>query len=518
MPEYPIAQADSVVWSNGLVELRKGDARYLPLPDQSVHCVVTSPPYWSLRDYGLATWEGGDPHCDHIRHARDHQQQRDWPDRLDTTASYGGDAPEHWPNGVCGHCGAHQQSAGIGLEPSLEEWLANIVAVLREVRRVLRDDGSVWLNLGDAYAGSGKGMNADGTHSDGEKQKTNRGTLNIPVVRGKRVARGEGSGRWGGGNMPVEGLAAKNLVFQPHRVALALQQPWLTCRECEATHHQSRYGRWPDGRLICPECLGSHGVAVETPGWIARQTNHWIKPNPMPESVNDRTTSGVEYVFHLTKQARYFYDAEAVRQPYANSTIERFGKNPNTSSKNKVGEPGMVRANEGFTSAMSNGLIGSANLRNWWVIPTQGRKDTHYASFPDRLPELCILAGTSERGVCAQCGNPWVRVAEKTGHVNQREPAHVPGNCPTKTDSTGWKPTMVSTDQWRPTCECGADTVPATVLDCFVGRGTTSIVAQRLGRRSVGLDLNPDYLALARRNLEATNLPMPLVYEDTEDR
>ena len=106
---------------------------------------------------------------------------------------------------------------------------------------------------------------------------------------------------------PYRGWRPKNLMFQPHRVAMALQQPWLSCRECEATHHQSAYGRWPDGRPICPECLGSAGVVVETPGWIVRQTNHWIKPNPMPESADDRTTSAVEYVFHLTKTNRPLY-------------------------------------------------------------------------------------------------------------------------------------------------------------------------------------------------------------------
>ena len=155
--------------------------------------VVTSPPYWGLREYQL-----GDQ--------------------------------------------------GIGLEPTLSDWLANIVAVSREVWRVLRDDGTYWLNLGDAYAGGGK-------------QSNNSGNL----INGKRTPRGEGSGRWGMGDVAVDGLPAKNLMGQPWRAAFALQDD----------------------------------------GWILRSAIVWHKPNPMPESVSDRPTSAYEMVFLLTKRAHY---------------------------------------------------------------------------------------------------------------------------------------------------------------------------------------------------------------------
>ena len=217
-----------------------------------------------------------------------------------------------------------------------------------------------------------------------------------------------------------------------------------------------------------------------------------------------RPTSAYEMVFLLTKKGQYFYDSEAVRQ------------DPKTDKWPGIGpQHGTVRdRNEKYVDMRVNA---GANLRNVWPIPTQGRPDAHYASFPDRLPELCILAGTSERGVCAQCGNPWVRVVEDSkAWVHQKDTL----SDVRDDDARGGKQTAswssntsgVTADRqtvgWQPTCECGADTVPATVLDCFVGRGTTSIVAQRLGRRSIGLDLNLDYLALARRNLEATNLPL----------
>ena len=187
----------------------------------------------------------------------------------------------HADRSTCGHCGATQQAAGIGLEPTLSDWLANIVAVSREVWRVLRDDGTYWLNLGDSYAGSGKGHSAGG-FKNGDKQETNVGSVGVqPITRGKRIDRGEGSGRWGMGDTAVDGLPAKNLMGQPWRAAFALQDD----------------------------------------GWILRSAIVWHKPNPMPESVSDRPTSAYEMVFLLTKRAHYFYDAEAIRESHTESHI-----------------------------------------------------------------------------------------------------------------------------------------------------------------------------------------------------
>ena len=539
-------------WTNGIATLYHADAREIPLPDQSVHCCVTSPPYWSLRDYGLSAWEDGDPACGHIRLAKDRQKSHGLTDRNADTAAYGGGAHEPWPGGICGHCGARQQATGIGLEPTLSEWVANILAVMREVRRVLRDDGTVWLNLGDAYAGSGKGMNADGTHSDGEKQASNRGSLNP----GKRTPRGPGSGRWGLGDASVDGLPAKNLMLQPARVALALQQPWLTCRECEATHHQSAWGRWPDGRLICPECCESAGATVETPGWIVRDAIAWIKPNPMPGSQSDRPTSAWEYVFLCAKTNRslywmhedgrvsdrqpkpdyvwedretgerrireplpkdadewtrvnrwhsrsYFYDAEAVR--IYNGNGWHSNKFSARAPERHAGENRTVPPEQQNTGA---------NLRNAWTIPTQARKEKHYASFPDELPRKCILAGTSAHGVCANCGAPWRRTTathDRNGRLGKGYHDHTDdlGRGQRGVFSADGTPTR-QTVGWQPGCECNAARIPATVLDPFVGSGTTVAVAQSLGRKGIGLDLNPEYLAIARKRLEGITLPLPI--------
>ena len=464
----------TLVFDNSIAKLYQGDARALPVADRSVHCCVTSPPYWGLRDYGLADWEGGDAKCSHVKPMPDWVQTH-----LDKAGTrpfrkpeYFAHSEEPWPNGVCGHCGARQQGAGIGLEPTLSEWLDNIVAVGREVWRVLRDDGTWWLNLGDAYAGSGKGP------ATSDKQASNQGSVRTSfrrdraeIIPGKRTPRGEGSGRWGMGDVAVDGLPAKNLMGQPWRAAFALQDD----------------------------------------GWILRKGIIWHKPNPMPESVSDRPTSAHEMIFLLVKQPRYFYDAEAVRQPSLDPTDNRAARSTVSQKRMPSEKVNGIRPNDK--------TYPTANLRDVWTIPTQGRPDAHFASFPDEVPKRCILAGTSEHGVCADCGAPWVRQVEKELQTGNRKPnqttrvkdadpndmgaardraGHIGGGSYYETQTVGW----------QPTCDCGAATVPATVLDPFIGRGTTAIVAQRLGRRAIGVDLNPDYLALARKNLEATNLPL----------
>ena len=354
------------IWANGLTALYHADAREIPLADQSVHTVITSPPYLGQRDYAIAD--------------------------------------------------------GIGLEPSVGAWTDALVSVFREVRRVLRDDGTLWLNVGDAYAGSGKGMNADGSRAHGQLQRRNKGSLNSPVNVAKRQARGAG-GRWGMGDMAIDGLAPKNLLGLPWRLALALQDD----------------------------------------GWILRSEIIWHKPNPMPGSQKDRPTSSHETIFLLTKQGRYFYDHLGFRTPA--KTAHWPGIGPKHVA---IRDRGEVYAD------MDAGA--EVTLRDVWVFPPQNRAHAHEAAFPEELPRRCILLGTPACA-CRQCGAPGQRVG----------------------------------DDWEPSCGCAADSVPATVLDPFVGSGTTCAVAQMLGRRSVGIDLSEDYLLnIARPRIQGIALPMEL--------
>ena len=431
-------------WTNNVSTLYHADAREIPLPDASVHCVVTSPPYWGLRDYGLGEWEGGDAECGHKRleSVADQQYQVTHP----TPGGWRQNKGEMPPMGTC-HCGAVQQATGIGLEPTLGEWVANIVAVGREIWRVLRDDGSFWINIGDAYdSGTNAGHAGSPNTNHGYWQKATS-------IGAKRVN---------------AGLGAKQLMGQPWRVAFALQDD----------------------------------------GWILRSGIVWHKPNPMPESAKDRPTSAYEMVFLLAKQARYFYDAEAVRERSITGDTRRpYG------SDGAWQMDGRPDAQKHGGQQRDNPTVG-ANARNVWRIPTQGRPDAHFATFPDELPRRCILAGTSEKGGCGECGAPWARQMEVSEEYKEwaktqrfygeggkgsafREAKTNSHTAPPKSQTLGW----------QPTCACDADVVPSLVLDPFVGSGTTLAVAQALGRRGVGLDLNREYLGIATKRIEAVTPP-----------
>ncbi len=243
------------------------------LDAESVQCCVTSPPYWGLRDYGV---EGQ-----------------------------------------------------LGLEKTPEEYVAKMVDVFREVKRVLRNDGTLWLNLGDSYSGGGRGFGYGG------KQDTNKGCDGMPK------------------SIIADGLKSKDLVGIPWRVAFALQAD----------------------------------------GWYLRQDIIWAKPNPMPESVTDRCTKSHEYIFLLSKSARYFYDAEAVKEPNAPATVERAKYHwckPDTKAAQYQDMNGLNR-NETYPMNEAG-----RNRRSVWTITTKPYKEAHFATFPEEIPRTCILAGSKK--------------------------------------------------------------------------------------------------------------------------
>ena len=344
------------------VQILIGDAlsRLRELPDASVHCCITSPPYWGLRAYG------GDPGM-------------------------------------------------IGLEATFAEHLDNLVAVFREVRRVLRDDGTCWLNYGDAYTSGDRATYRSGASDN----------------KGHQVQDGQPRPK------TPTGLKPKDLMMMPARVAMALQDD----------------------------------------GWWLRSEIIWHKPNPMPESATDRPTSSHEKLFLLSKAPRYFYDAEAVRTR-------------------------------------------GANLRNIWTIATQAYPGAHFATFPEALVIPCIKAGTSEKGVCAECGAPWAREVEsKTRFESGSGKA---GNVPAgkyagtaQAESGDYDIRMgpvrdVMTTGWHQSCTCRNPTFgspvihtrPATVLDPFAGSGTVGLVADKLGRDAILIEISEDYADMARRRIQ----------------
>jgi DNA modification methylase len=320
------------------------------MTDESVHCVVTSPPYWGLRDYGV--------------------------------------------------------DGQIGLEETPEEFIAKLVEVFREVRRVLRSDGTCWVNMGDSYAGSWGAQSRGNTTGEAKSKLEGSSALYARSITAHPL------GDTGVGSMKrTPGMKPKDLCGIPWMLAFALRAD----------------------------------------GWWLRQDIIWSKPNPMPESVTDRCTKAHEYIFLLTKSARYFYDADAIKEPAGGWNGSEFhdGKNlivhPNV-GKNRPSVPKGVF--KGKTAGCANGneafraVTETRNKRSVWEIATEPFPEAHFATFPTELVRPCVLAGCPEGG---------------------------------------------------------------TILDPFNGSGTTGVVALRHQRNYIGIELNPEYAAMAERRIRNDN-------------
>jgi DNA modification methylase len=264
-------------------------------------------------------------------------------------------------------------------------------------------------------------------------------------------------------------------------------------------------------------------IALQDDGWWVRSEIIWHKPNPMPESVTDRPASAHEKVWLLSKSARYFYDSEAVKVP------AKWPDGPNAPDKIKSPHgqgftrrakewPGSWgRAKQASPTDQRSGNYKApvdqttANLRNVWTIPTKGFSGAHFATFPPALVEPCIKAGTSEKGCCAGCGAPWVREVDATKPDRaSREPRakaitspRQDGNSWNENDGRGFIPVETTTTGWSPSCACDVHPIiPCTVVDPFIGSGTTAMVADRLGRDCIGIELNPANVEMARDRLQ----------------
>jgi len=251
--------------------------------------------------------------------------------------------------------------------------------------------------------------------------------------------------------------------------------------------------------------------ALQDDGWYLRSDCIWAKPNPMPESVTDRPTKSHEYVFLLTKSARYFYDADAVRETVTGGAHARGdGVNPKAAAIEPGDHHNRPKQNASFSAAVA-GLVSSRNMRTVWTIATQPYAAAHFATFPETLPDRCIRAGTSERGCCAECGAPWERVVDEsarngrpvrcTDSIKESGSQPMPGGP--KSSGQAWQDWSDANPRvhvgWRPTCTHDAPTVPCVVLDPFAGSGTVGVVAHRNGCHSILIEGNPEYVELIRR-------------------
>jgi len=267
--------------------------------------------------------------------------------------------------------------------------------------------------------------------------------------------------------------------------------------------------------------------ALQQDGWYLRSVIPWLKNSAMPESVTDRPTSAIEYFFLLSKSQKYFYDIEAVRMQGSipAGTRAAKGSEERASQFNVNARPPEYKIYSGtrnrrnsdwFMDSLRDILNGENGtlLHDENDLPIavfcnpQPYPGSHFAVFPPRLITPMILAGTSPKA-CEKCGAPWEMVINKTGHINKREPAHVPNNSPTKTDSTGWKSTTISTNKWQPTCTCKNEgKARCIVLDPFAGSGTTLEAARLQNRDSIGVELSKEYCKLIEKRMRKFKLSL----------
>lgn len=417
------------------------------MPAASVHCVVTSPPYWSLRDYGTGEWVGGKEGCDHVeRYAESAAKSSTLGPSAAARAK--GDYSKILPAsnaafkatarqfaGRCGKCGSKRTDNQLGSEKAHDcsgwargencasvDWesgchVCRMRVVFGDVYRVLRDDGTLFLNYGDTYL-------------DG------------------------------------------NMACVPWRVALGLQAD----------------------------------------GWILRSDIPWIKRSSMPESCTNRPAKSLEYVFMLAKKTGYYYDADAVRKPgkggwssdgfLPDSAKDKANNGKQTaatgaSRSNRSSEVVEEGAGRNFRNAdlwfesvnAPHGLTGVGDELVGLDVTSQSYGGAHFATFGPRLIRPLILAGTSERGCCGECGAPWrrmvgVRNVDASRGDKQRKLSGKEYNEQASTKTLGWEPT----------CECGGEVAPCTVFDPFLGSGTSICVALEHGRRGVGIELSEKYV------------------------
>ena len=316
------------------------------LDDNSVDCIVTSPPYYGLRDYGTGEWIGGDPDCPHYRTSKYSKDTATGHKAMMEQGEAVGDAIYKT---VCPICGAVRVDKQIGLEETPDEFINKLTNVFHECRRVLKDDGTLWVNIGDSYNGSGRGRNADGeVHFSAlsAKQGTNIGSTHGMIT--KKV---------------IEGCKPKDLIGIPWMLAFALRND----------------------------------------GWCLRQDIIWHKPNPMPESVQDRCTKAHEYIFLLSKNHHYYFDHEAMLEDAVCKDDHRGGaaalsipaREQKEAFPNTLAQNSFVKITE------------KRNKRDVWSVATKAVKEAHFATFPEDLIEPCILAGCPVGGVVLDpfCGS-----------------------------------------------------------------------------------------------------------------
>ena len=515
------------------IELKIGNIldRIKEIRDNSIDCIVTSPPYYGLRSYkGAETIWGGNPECKHEWNIADHKYRSGGIESANTGNDKIGASHLDYYSNTCSKCGAWKGQ--LGLEPDYKMYLSHLLIVTSEIKRVLKPTGTLWWNMGDSYSGSNQGSGATHKSPHGIQDVT-KGYFAADTNRKTPLAH--------------QDMPSKSLMQLPTRFAIRM---------------------------------------VDEQGWILRNMVIWKKRNPMPSSVRDRLTNSYEFIFFFTKQKHYFFNLDAIRVPSKTGNGSEFGW---AGMDNKRMGGNAQATTQVSKHILKNNVLGK-NPGNILELTTQPFKGAHFAVFPPKLPEFCIKAGCPEE-VCSVCGKPKVHVYEKISIVNEEKPLtgkhtldtsiNSPGNrahyitkerkytvnqkeiamfieqylkkekieelnkafgetrwphwirtddsgaaipsskeykklkevlglpndhdiemmtvVDVSVDDKGNKQKIIGT---QPTCSCNASFKPGVVLDPFAGSGTTMFVAKQLGRSAIGIEISPEYAKIIKQRLE----------------
>lgn len=506
----------------GPYELNKVHHGYVPealrqLPENSVHTCISSPPYWNLRvyeDLEPQIW-GGDIDCKH-EWAEQARQRRSSDGIVENgmqahnVGSLGRDEPLR--DAFCTRCGAWR--GFLGLEPSPSMYVDHLVEIFREVRRVLRKDGTLWLNLGDCYIGHWGKKYAHRPFGEDRTPDASTPPNKITI------------------DFKKENLKPKDMAGIPWRVALALQADgwWLrqdvVWRKPSPMPESVNGWRWEQHRIRVGNDEHGRGIYEDCPGCEKCISNDGL----VLKRGSGRCTRAHEYVFLLAKSSKYFYDVQAISEEASTNTHPRgSGRNPKStwpsgwdstsgSHQRLVGRYPRPRQNESFSSAV-NEVVQRRNKRSVWTVNSDPCPEAHFATFPADLVNPMILAGTSEKGCCPECGLPWARVIDvERSERDDRGRTH--GLAEQRMGKTppperGWE-APVRTRGFRPSCRCweakerpsrfpkfsngwlgdNEHAIPqkAVVLDPFAGTGTTIAEAIQHGRAAIGFDGSRKYV------------------------
>lgn len=419
-----------------MIDIKIGDCRekLKELPNNFFHTVITSPPYWGLRDYGTGKWIGGDPNCSHIAGKSRNDADREFGTKETLTVQY---------RDVCKDCGAVREDNQIGMEPSPEEYVGKIVRTFQEVKRVLRPDGTLWLNLGDSYS------------SGGRTSTTNQS------VRGDKD--------YGVTRPPVSGsIKPKDLVGIPWRVALALQEDGWYLRQDIIWHKPN-----PMPESVKDRCTKAHEYIF----LLTKSEQYYYDNEAIKEDCKQSTIDRNNYKFNGAFKGQFL-------------------GTPNE----KRWQDGRPIENPNFSSD------GKSNKRSVWTVPVKPYNEAHFAVFPTSLIEPALLAGCPPK-ICSECGTPYERDMVTVEVPDRETRDNMVGVIPKRDKTSRMNSknmeSLVQEDRgFTKNCSCsGSQTSAGRVLDPFGGSGTTALVADRNGRDATIIELNEKYVDIAETRL-----------------